>query len=197
MPQLEQISTFAGQIFWLAVIFCGLLLVMLKVALPRIQGILQERRGRIDGDMAKAEAMRNEAVEVLQEYEEARARARDEARGLIFVEGSAPGPPRGIVEVTPGRKPPLGGYEPPAIPPPPEDAPDPIEAIGDEAAPEDDGETIGDGADEAAAEAIGDEEAVDEAGELTDAAEAETGDAPDGGADGDGAEERPGEAEGG
>lgn len=83
MPQLEQISTFAGQIFWLAVIFCGLLLVMLKVALPRIQGILQERRGRIDGDTAKAEAMRNEAVEVLREYEEARARARDEARRLI------------------------------------------------------------------------------------------------------------------
>ncbi len=120
--------------------------------------------------------------------------ATDEARGLIFVEGSAPGPPRGIVEVTPGRKPPLGGYEPPAIPPPPEDAPDPIE---DEAATEDDGETIGDGADEAVAEAIGDEEAVDEAGDPPDAAEAETGDAPDGGADGDGAEERPGEAEGG
>ena len=123
--------------------------------------------------------------------------ATDEARGLIFVEGSAPGPPRGIVEVTPGRKPPLGGYEPPAIPPPPEDAPDPIGAIGDEAATGDDGETIGGGADEAVAEAIGDEEAVDEAGETPDAAEAETVGAPDDGADGDGAEERPGEAEGG
>ena len=123
--------------------------------------------------------------------------ATDEARGLIFVEGSAPGPPRGIVEVTPGRKPPLGGYEPPAIPPPPEDAPDPIEAIGDEAATGDDAETIGDGADEAVAEAIGDEEAGDEAGEPPDAAEAETGDAPDGGADGAEAEERPGGAEGG
>ena len=126
--------------------------------------------------------------------------ATDEARGLIFVEGSAPGPPRGIVEVTPGRKPPLGGYEPPYIPPPPEDAPDPIGAIEDEAAPGDAAEAIGDGTGEAVAEAIGDEEMgdeTDEAGETPDAAEAETGDAPDDGADGDGAEERPGEAEGG
>ena len=123
--------------------------------------------------------------------------ATDEARGLIFVEGSAPGPPRGIVEVTPGRKPPLGGYEPPDIPPPPEDTPGPIGAIGDEAAPGDGGETIEDGVDETVAEAIGDEEIEDEAGETPDAAEAETGDAPDGGADGGGAGERPGAAEGG
>ena len=61
MPQLEQISTFAGQIFWLAVIFCILLAVMLKVALPRVQGILQERRERIDDDLARAAALRDEA----------------------------------------------------------------------------------------------------------------------------------------
>ena len=45
MPQLEQISTFPSQIFWLVVIFAVLLVVMLRVALPRVAGLLQERPG--------------------------------------------------------------------------------------------------------------------------------------------------------
>ena len=39
----------------------------------------------------------------------------DPARDLLFVEGSVPGPPKGIVQVTPGRRPPLQGYEPPEL----------------------------------------------------------------------------------
>ena len=54
MPQLEQISTYAGQIFWLVVVFAVLLGVMLKVALPRVQGILEDRQKRIDDDLARA-----------------------------------------------------------------------------------------------------------------------------------------------
>ena len=53
MPQLEQISTYASQIFWLVVVFAVLLGVMLKVALPRVQGILEERQKRIDDDLAR------------------------------------------------------------------------------------------------------------------------------------------------
>lgn len=41
--------------------------------------------------------------------------ATDPSRNLLFVEGSVPGPPNGIVQVTPGRKSPLTGYEPPEI----------------------------------------------------------------------------------
>ena len=43
----------------------------------------------------------------------------DMARNLIFVEGSVPGPPRGLVTVTPGRKPPRSDFEPPELPAPP------------------------------------------------------------------------------
>ena len=43
--------------------------------------------------------------------------AADPSRDLLFVEGSVPGPPNGIVQVTPGRKPPLADYEPPDIAP--------------------------------------------------------------------------------
>lgn len=37
----------------------------------------------------------------------------DPARNLLFVQGSVPGAPRGVVAVTPGRRAPLQGYEPP------------------------------------------------------------------------------------
>lgn len=83
MPQLEQISTFPSQIFWLVVIFAVLLVVMLRVALPRVQGILQERQERIDDDLAQAAALRDEAEGVLRAYEQAQADARAEARRLM------------------------------------------------------------------------------------------------------------------
>jgi large subunit ribosomal protein L3 len=40
----------------------------------------------------------------------------DLERGLLFVEGSVPGPRRGIVTVTRGRKPALAGFDPPVLP---------------------------------------------------------------------------------
>ena len=53
--------------------------------------------------------------------------AADPSRDLLFVEGSVPGPPNGIVQVTPGRKAPLAGYEPPAIEPAAAEAAEDIE----------------------------------------------------------------------
>ncbi len=65
----------------------------------------------------------------------------DPARNLVFVQGSVPGAPQGLVAVTPGRRSPLEGYEPPppfdppqAPEPEPEAAPKP-EAVND-ASPE-------------------------------------------------------------
>ena len=40
----------------------------------------------------------------------------DLERGLLFVEGSVPGPRSGIVTVTRGRKPALAGFDPPVLP---------------------------------------------------------------------------------
>ena len=65
----------------------------------------------------------------------------DPARGLLFVEGSVPGPTKGLVQVTPGRKPPLEGYEPPELAPPDEavaelapEPPQPADELDEEAA---------------------------------------------------------------
>ena len=126
--------------------------------------------------------------------------ATDEARGLIFVEGSAPGPPDGIVEVTPGRKPPLDGYEPPDIPPPAADLAPPEDdaAFDDDDAASDDDEAEFEDNDAKA----DDDEAEASASEAGDAPAAEAGDdeadeSTDAEADGAEAEERDGGAEGG
>ena len=83
MPQLDP-STFAPQLFWLLITFGVLYLVMWKVALPRIANLLQERQERIDGDLERAQKLRDDAEAVLEAYEktiaEGRARAQDVLR---------------------------------------------------------------------------------------------------------------------
>ena len=60
MPQFE-FSTWPGQIVWALIIFGALFLVLRSVFLPRIQGTLQTRSGKIEGDMAEARRLRDEA----------------------------------------------------------------------------------------------------------------------------------------
>lgn len=82
LPQLDP-STFASQLFWLAVIFVVLYLLMSKVALPRISDVLGERQRRIDDDLDKAEKLKVEAEKVLETYEAALADARAQAHQVL------------------------------------------------------------------------------------------------------------------
>lgn len=83
MPQLEQIHTFIGQIFWLVVTFGLLYIVLWKAALPRVSTILQERQERIDEDLRKAEEFKQEADEAIAAYEKLVADARSQAQTVI------------------------------------------------------------------------------------------------------------------
>jgi F-type H+-transporting ATPase subunit b len=83
MPQLEQIDTFLGQIFWLAITFGFLYVVLWKAALPRVSTILQERQERIDEDLRKAEEFKREADEAIEAYEKLVADARSDAQAVI------------------------------------------------------------------------------------------------------------------
>lgn len=80
MPQLQQHYTYLSQVFWLLVTFAVLLIVMWRVALPRVAAILHERQERIDADLRRAEELKNEAQTVLAAYEKAMAEARDKAQ---------------------------------------------------------------------------------------------------------------------
>jgi len=81
LPQMNP-EHFVSQIFWLAITF-GLLFVLLsRVTLPRIAESLAARKNRIEGDLGAAERSRKDASDALSEYETALAQARGRAHAL-------------------------------------------------------------------------------------------------------------------
>lgn len=81
MPQLNP-DFFAPQIVWLAISFILLYLLMSRVALPRVGSILEERKGRIEGDLAAAAKLREETDAALAAYEQALADAKARAQAI-------------------------------------------------------------------------------------------------------------------
>lgn len=75
-------GTFAPQLVWLAIIFAALYYVLSRVALPRIGGLIEERRDRIQRDLSEAERMKTETDAALKAYEQAMADARGKAQGI-------------------------------------------------------------------------------------------------------------------
>jgi F-type H+-transporting ATPase subunit b len=82
MPQFDP-STFAPQLVWLGITFLALYLLMSKLILPRIGGILAQREDRIDGNLQRAEALKEEAAQVLAAYQKAIADARAQAQSAL------------------------------------------------------------------------------------------------------------------
>lgn len=75
-------ETFASQLVWLAIFFIALYLLMWKVAIPRIGGIMQARRSRVESDLAEANRLKGESDRALEAYEKALAEARGRAQAL-------------------------------------------------------------------------------------------------------------------
>ncbi len=72
-------ETYPSQLFWLAICFVVLLVVIWRVAGPRIQSVIEARRGRIEGDIEAASMHKSEAEAALAAYEAALASARSRA----------------------------------------------------------------------------------------------------------------------
>lgn len=72
-------STFASQLVWLAITFAILYVVLSRVALPRIGGIIDARKARIEGDLKEAERLRGQTDKAVAAYEAALAQARQDA----------------------------------------------------------------------------------------------------------------------
>jgi len=82
MPQLD-FSTFGNQIFWLMVTLVVIYFVLSRIALPRIGAVLAERQGTITNDIAKADELKQRAVEAEAAYNQALADARMEAGNIV------------------------------------------------------------------------------------------------------------------
>jgi len=84
MPQLQFNNPLTlGQVFWGAIIFLVLYLLLSRSALPRVASVLAERRGRIEGDLDAAKAARREADTAIGELRLARRQASAEATGIV------------------------------------------------------------------------------------------------------------------
>lgn len=81
MPQLD-FATFTPQIIWLILTFVTLYLVMARVALPRIGGIIEQRRDRIADDLDQAAKLKTETEQAIQTYRQALADARAHAHDI-------------------------------------------------------------------------------------------------------------------
>ncbi|MEI2386496.1 F0F1 ATP synthase subunit B [Breoghania sp. JC706] len=75
-------ETFPSQLLWLAITFGVLYYMMSKMVLPRIGGILEDRRDRIANDIAEAGRLKQETEVAIASYEQALAEARQKASGI-------------------------------------------------------------------------------------------------------------------
>jgi F-type H+-transporting ATPase subunit b len=77
-----QSQTFASQLVWLVLAFVLLYVLMLKVALPRVGAIIENRQKRIDDDIADAGKLKVQSDEAVAAYEKALADARARAQTI-------------------------------------------------------------------------------------------------------------------
>jgi F-type H+-transporting ATPase subunit b len=75
-------QNFPSQLFWLVLTFVALYVLMTRIALPRIESILAERRRRIDEDLAHAQRFKDRSDAALAAHEKALNDARGRAQAL-------------------------------------------------------------------------------------------------------------------
>ena len=73
---------FPSQIFWLAVMFLLLYVLMSRIALPRIASIFAERSKRIGDDLAAAQRFKEQSEAANTAYHKSLADARSRAQGI-------------------------------------------------------------------------------------------------------------------
>jgi F-type H+-transporting ATPase subunit b len=75
-------ETFGGQLLWLAITFAVLYTLMSRLVLPRLTGIIENRRAMIAKDLDDAAAMKTRAEEAGTSYDKALAEAKGRAQAL-------------------------------------------------------------------------------------------------------------------
>lgn len=76
-------STFGTQLFWFALTFIALYLVVSRFVLPRVGSVLERRAGAVKSDLDQAAQRSADAEEARVTMERAIAKARSDARAMI------------------------------------------------------------------------------------------------------------------
>ncbi len=82
LPQLDT-STYAGQIFWMIIVFVFMHIVFSRQSLPRISKTIGNRTDRIQSDLDTAETLKNEVDAVQSAYEDSLSGAKSEASSMF------------------------------------------------------------------------------------------------------------------
>lgn len=72
-------ETYPAQLFWLTITFAVLFIVMWRIVVPKVSGVLGDRKAKIAGDLLLAEAHRDAAQRASAAYDAAIASARQRA----------------------------------------------------------------------------------------------------------------------
>lgn len=75
-------STFPSQLFWLAIVFIALYVLMAKKVIPQIAGILEARAAKIAADLVEAEKAKADTDAAIASYEASLAAARNKANAI-------------------------------------------------------------------------------------------------------------------
>lgn len=81
LPQFDP-RYFATQLFWLTISLVVFFFILRNSALPRIEDALESRRRKVDDDLDKASAHREEAEAAMAAYEKALADAAEQAKAI-------------------------------------------------------------------------------------------------------------------
>jgi F-type H+-transporting ATPase subunit b len=82
MPQLD-LSTWPPQLIWLAITFGALYYVMSTLVIPKLGGVIEQRKSNVEGDLAAAQRLKQETDEAVKAYEASLAKARAEAQAVM------------------------------------------------------------------------------------------------------------------
>jgi len=82
MPQLD-VETFPSQLFWLAVTFIVLYILMSWIGLPRLTAAIEARRQRREADLARAAQLKSEAEAANAAFQRSMAEARAQAQAVL------------------------------------------------------------------------------------------------------------------
>jgi F-type H+-transporting ATPase subunit b len=77
------IDWYVPQLIWLAIIFTLFYLALTYLVLPRIEAVLKERKGKIDGDLQSARDAQRDADKEAERYDSEITAAKAKGHGMI------------------------------------------------------------------------------------------------------------------